>query len=183
MHAVPDVGGGEALPCSRPPPTRKAPSGPYVGTRASRVQPYPTLLPTSYLYERGLYEVHSLTMATKFNSHVLRGCNRLTAVTRIPRRTFFSRTSPFRNIRTPVLYFCLPAPRNFQTTSSYHAGIMPETDKPAPREAQDNEPVLRPAEQTEEEFHQRSEDFLQNLVERLEQLQDKNSALEVEYSV
>jgi len=121
-------------------------------------------------------------MTNRLPLRTLRSTSRLSGVTTAPVRSFSSRTSPFRYVKTPITYFLLPAPRNFQTTARQYAGLMPDTENPVPRDTQDHETSVRPAEQTEEEFHERADRFFNDLTEKLEQMQEQDSGLEVEYS-
>lgn len=60
---------------------------------------------------------------------------------------------------------------------------MPESENPPPREAEPHEEVSAATELDYEEYHQRSDQFLEALVEKLEQIQEEKSEVEVEYAV
>jgi frataxin len=61
--------------------------------------------------------------------------------------------------------------------------IMPDAENPAPREAEDNDVATVPTDIPTSEFHERADRFLEELVERLEEQQDRTPDVEVEYSV
>lgn len=60
---------------------------------------------------------------------------------------------------------------------------MPDAENPAPKESEDQEQPKAPTEITTEEFHERADMYLNELVERLEEAQEKDPQIEVEYSV
>ncbi|KAF9698393.1 hypothetical protein EKO04_003359 [Ascochyta lentis] len=61
-------------------------------------------------------------------------------------------------------------------------GIMPESENPAPKQSEDHENPTVPTDMSTTEFHERADEYLNELVERLEEAQEKNSDIEVEYS-
>ena len=62
-------------------------------------------------------------------------------------------------------------------------GIMPESENPPPKQSEDTENPTVPTDISTTEFHERADDYLNELVERLEEAQEKNPDIEVEYSV
>jgi frataxin len=62
-------------------------------------------------------------------------------------------------------------------------GLMPETENPPPKESEDIETPTVPTDISTEEFHERADEFLEDLVTRLETAQDKLTDVDVEYSV
>lgn len=60
---------------------------------------------------------------------------------------------------------------------------MPDAENPPPKESEDQEQPTAPTEITTEEFHERADHYLNELVERLEEAQEKDPQIEVEYSV
>lgn len=59
---------------------------------------------------------------------------------------------------------------------------MPDSADPAPKESEANEHVTAPTELSHEEYHQRADEYLDLLVNRLEQQQESRQDLEVEYA-
>lgn len=72
--------------------------------------------------------------------------------------------------------------RAFHGTASVR-GIMPESENPPPKQSEDHENPTVPTDIPTTEFHERADDYLNELVERLEEAQEKNPDIEVEYSV
>jgi frataxin len=62
-------------------------------------------------------------------------------------------------------------------------GIMPDAENPEPREAEPHDEPGKPTELTEEEFHERADHYLGELLQRLEEAQEKDPGIEVDYSV
>ncbi|KAF2624106.1 arabinogalactan endo-1,4-beta-galactosidase [Macroventuria anomochaeta] len=71
--------------------------------------------------------------------------------------------------------------RAFHGTASAR-GIMPESENPPPKQSEDHESPTVPTDIPTTEFHERADDYLNELVERLEEAQEKNPEIEVEYS-
>lgn len=61
--------------------------------------------------------------------------------------------------------------------------IMPDAENPAPKQSEDHETPTVPTDIPTTEFHERADDYLNELVERLEEKQETNPDIEVEYSV
>lgn len=72
--------------------------------------------------------------------------------------------------------------RAFHGTASVR-GIMPESENPPPKQSEDHEHPTVPTDIPTTEFHELADDYLNELVERLEEAQEKNPDIEVEYSV
>jgi len=100
-------------------------------------------------------------------------------------RTFYTNTRVSewkRHLRTPILLYSLPAPRNFKTSSRCN-GILGEDREPTKTEESD---VQKPTQRTEIEladFHRLSDYFMEDLQRKLEQRQEEKGDLDVEYSV
>jgi frataxin len=60
--------------------------------------------------------------------------------------------------------------------------IMPDAENPAPKESESHDEPGKVTELSTEEFHERADYYLNELVERLEELQEKDPQIEVEYS-
>ncbi|KAL1600876.1 Mitochondrial matrix iron chaperone [Nothophoma quercina] len=71
--------------------------------------------------------------------------------------------------------------RAFHGTTSVR-GIMPESENPPPKQSEDTETPTVPTDISTTEFHERADEYLNELVERLEEAQEKNPDIEVEYS-
>ncbi|KAF2172579.1 hypothetical protein M409DRAFT_17810 [Zasmidium cellare ATCC 36951] len=75
-------------------------------------------------------------------------------------------------------------PRWISSTRSSRAGLMPDTEEPQPPKEEPSE-TARPSQPTEisdEEYHERSEEFMNTLNEKAEQLAEGREDVEVEYS-
>lgn len=60
---------------------------------------------------------------------------------------------------------------------------MPESENPAPRNAEDADKPTVPTDISTSEFHQRADVMLDHLVATLEEKQEETPDLEIEYSV
>jgi len=60
---------------------------------------------------------------------------------------------------------------------------MPDAENPAPPKNEETEQPTTPSQISEEEFHERADAYLNELVERLEEAQENDPQIEVEYSV
>ncbi|KAG8669575.1 hypothetical protein FPOAC2_08909 [Fusarium poae] len=74
--------------------------------------------------------------------------------------------------------------RSFSTTVSRKKGIMPDTEDPAKplTETEQAEPTAAVAEITEQEYHEIADEYLDNIVNRFEELQDQREDIDVEFS-
>lgn len=61
--------------------------------------------------------------------------------------------------------------------------IMPDSENPPPKQSEDHETPTVPTDISTTEFHEHADQYLNELVERLEEAQEKNPDIEVEYSV
>jgi len=77
----------------------------------------------------------------------------------------------------------IQSPRLFSTTRPSFKGLSPETDNPQPKEAESHITAHGPAEITVEQFHELADEYLNALIEKLEQLQEEEEDVDVEYSV
>jgi hypothetical protein len=60
---------------------------------------------------------------------------------------------------------------------------MPDAEDPAPREAEPHDEPGKPTELSTDEFHERADHYLGELLQRLEEAQEKDPGIEVDYSV
>ena len=87
----------------------------------------------------------------------------------------------------PALHYpkakCPTAPvRSFHTSPTFR-GILPEAENPAPKESEPSEIPTVPTDISTNEYHERADEFLGELVTRLEQAQETRADLELDYSV
>ncbi|KAH8708586.1 hypothetical protein GQ44DRAFT_714993 [Phaeosphaeriaceae sp. PMI808] len=71
------------------------------------------------------------------------------------------------------------AVRHFQT-SSKRMSIMPDSENPPPKQSESHDQPTAPTEISTSEFHERADAYLNELVERLEEAQEKDAQIEVE---
>lgn len=69
------------------------------------------------------------------------------------------------------------------SSSTRLRSIMPDAENPAPPKNEETEQPTTPSQISEEEFHERADAYLNELVERLEEAQENDPQIEVEYSV
>lgn len=60
---------------------------------------------------------------------------------------------------------------------------MPDAENPQPKESESQQVPTKPTEISIEEFHERADYYLGELVQRLEEAQENDPAIEVDYSV
>ncbi|KAK3065825.1 hypothetical protein LTS18_002348, partial [Coniosporium uncinatum] len=73
------------------------------------------------------------------------------------RRTLTFRSTIRQHIARPTFLFNLPAPRAFQTSSKWKAGIMPHSEDPEPPNAEPHDDASKAAEISDEEFHEHAD--------------------------
>lgn len=74
--------------------------------------------------------------------------------------------------------------RSFSSTFKAHKGISPESDDPKPREPLATpQGSAAPAELTNEEYHQLSDEYMDAIEAKLEELQEEREDVDLEYSV
>ncbi|KAF2036227.1 Frataxin [Setomelanomma holmii] len=115
--------------------------------------------------------------ATRFSSAALRRAIRTPLRVQSPANCVIARATaaygPKYNNGTAVRSFSL---------SMYTRSIMPDAENPKPKESEDQEQPTSPTEISTTEFHERADQYLNELVERLEEAQEKDPQIEVEYS-
>jgi frataxin len=77
----------------------------------------------------------------------------------------------------------IQAPRFFSTTRPFLKGLSPETENPQPKEAEAHGTVAGPADITIEKYNEIADEYLNALIEKLEELQEETEEVDVEYSV
>jgi len=80
-----------------------------------------------------------------------------------------------------------PAIRHAMPTRSLHISmgmrsIMPDAENPKPKQSEAHDEPGKPTELSIEEFHERADHYLGELLQRLEEAQEKDPAIEVDYS-
>ncbi|CAA9960094.1 arabinogalactan endo-beta-galactosidase [Pyrenophora teres f. maculata] len=80
-----------------------------------------------------------------------------------------------------------PAVGHVVPTRSLHASmgmrsIMPDVENPEPKESEAHDEPGKPTELSIEEFHERADHYLGELLQRLEEAQEKDPGIEVDYS-
>jgi frataxin len=73
--------------------------------------------------------------------------------------------------------------RPFTSTSTHLRGILPDTEDPQPPGSAEQHSPLTPAEITDKEYHELADEYLDRVLSKLEELQDKREDIDVEYSV
>ncbi|KAH8811592.1 hypothetical protein F5884DRAFT_281972 [Xylogone sp. PMI_703] len=103
------------------------------------------------------------------------------------------RTSPVRThytFRQSITGSCFRSPRiistcvqrSFSSTRQSLKGISPESEDPKPKEAQEQDFISTPAELTNEEYNYLADEYLNDMVEKFEDLQESREDVDVEYS-
>ena len=62
-------------------------------------------------------------------------------------------------------------------------GIFPETDDPEPKESEPLHEVNAPTQLEEGEFHERADQYLEEIVARTEELQESKEDIDLEFAV
>src|SRR3569833_2898723 len=95
------------------------------------------------------------------------------------------RSSPTTPQPTIAIFSSPIRPRRLlSTTRMFQKGITPESENPPPPTQPESPPVTAvAAELTESEYHELADQYLDNLLSKLEDLQETNERVEVEFSV
>ncbi|KAH9875404.1 hypothetical protein J1614_004896 [Plenodomus biglobosus] len=110
--------------------------------------------------------------ATRISSAALRRAVRAPLRVQSPANGIIARASLVRNVT---------AVRSFQSSAQLRS-IMPDAENPAPKESEPIDEPKVPTDITPEEFHERADHYLNELVQRLEEAQEKDPGIEVDYS-
>mgnify|MGYP003624100632 CR=1 FL=1 len=116
--------------------------------------------------------------ATRFSSAALRRAVITPLRTQSPANCVIARAAA----ASQPTYSHGTAVRSFQT-SAYLRSILPDAENPPPKESEEQEQPTVPTDISTTEFHERADHYLNELVERLEEAQEKDPQIEVEYSV
>ncbi|KAH7399098.1 arabinogalactan endo-1,4-beta-galactosidase [Phaeosphaeria sp. MPI-PUGE-AT-0046c] len=113
--------------------------------------------------------------ATRFSSALLRRAIRTPLRAQSPANAVVTRAAAMPGNTAAA------AARPFHTSVALRS-IMPDAENPAPKKSEDHDQPSAPAELSTEEFHERADAYLNELVEKLEQAQEKDPQIEVEYA-
>lgn len=61
--------------------------------------------------------------------------------------------------------------------------MMPHSENPEPRESESEKPNMQASPLEDEEFHQLADEYLDEVVARIEELQESREELDLDYSV
>ncbi|OHF00664.1 frataxin [Colletotrichum orchidophilum] len=75
-----------------------------------------------------------------------------------------------------------PARKLFTTSAVAHRGIMPDTDDPQVKDTPKEEVKINVVELSDAEYHELSENYLDTIVTRLEEIADAREGVDVEYA-
>ncbi|GAB7350195.1 hypothetical protein MBLNU459_g0855t1 [Dothideomycetes sp. NU459] len=75
-----------------------------------------------------------------------------------------------------------PTQRCFSAAAAHFKGLSPDSEDPQPKESQPIEHVREPTPLEDEEYHERAEQYLDEIVARVEELQENKEDLELDYS-
>lgn len=81
-----------------------------------------------------------------------------------------------------------PVTQNATAVRAFHStvrmsGLMPDAEDPAPPKVEEHDQPTDKTDISTDEFHERADAYLTDLVERLEEAQAKDPQIEVDYSV
>ncbi|KAF2847191.1 arabinogalactan endo-1,4-beta-galactosidase [Plenodomus tracheiphilus IPT5] len=110
--------------------------------------------------------------ATRLSSAAIRRAIRTPLRAQSPASGTIARASAIRNVTTV---------RTFRSSTGWRS-IMPDAENPAPKESEPIDEPKVPTDITPEEFHERADHYLNELVQRLEEVQEKDPGIEVDYS-
>lgn len=87
-------------------------------------------------------------------------------------------------VSSNVIAAAIPLRSRFlSTTNSLPKGILPDSDDPAPPNVQTSTVKAVPAELSDDEYHALSDEYMDTIYSRLEEIAEKNAEVDVEYSV
>lgn len=118
----------------------------------------------------------SLSRATGLVARSMRSSS-LSAVRLAPRR---SSTAVSSNVVAAAVPF---RSKFLSTTAALPKGILPDSDDPSPPNVQTSAVKAVPAELSDDEYHALSDEYMDTICSRLEDIAEKNAEVDVEYSV
>jgi len=96
----------------------------------------------------------------------------------ISARTFTTRVSTASSFIRP-----LSQARTFSVSTWRKAGLMPDTSDPKPVESEESHEIQDPTPLPDEEYHMRADGFLEQVVNKMEELQEGREDIDVEFAV
>lgn len=111
-----------------------------------------------------------------------------TAISKLVRRgvqASIAATSSITRIarKTPLITIARQPIRGISTTLKVNKGLSPESENPEPKIPEDHDSAVGPAQLSPEQYNALSDEYMDKLVERLEELQEEREDVDVEYSV
>lgn len=101
-----------------------------------------------------------------------------------PLTTTTPRLISLRPASSPVLCaLTIPTARTFSSTPAALKGLSPESENPQPTPKEPLSGAAKPAGITTEQYEELSNEYMDRIVEKLEQLQEEKETIDVEYSV
>ncbi|KAI5197041.1 frataxin [Aureobasidium subglaciale] len=97
-------------------------------------------------------------------------------------RSLSIRPAAPRYLPRQALCASLPAIRQFSNASRSYKGILPDTDEPTLKEREPLHEVNEPTPIENDEYHERADQYLEELVTRAEELAEEKEGIDVEYS-
>jgi frataxin len=89
-----------------------------------------------------------------------------------------------RPISSPALRsLTIPTARAFSSTPAAFKGLSPESENPQPTPKEPLSGAAKPAGITAEQYEELSNEYMDRIVEKLEQLQEEKETIDVEYTV
>lgn len=73
--------------------------------------------------------------------------------------------------------------RKISTSRTSFKGLQPDQEEPKPVEAEDNHDISEPTPISDAEFHERAELLLEEIVQKMEEMQESRDDVDAEYSV
>lgn len=113
----------------------------------------------------------------------LRRTNLRTSPKPVVQQTFIQRSKLHRHAAVPLRYAALSAQRSFHSSPSNYYGLMPDAEDPKPPEPEPQEEATKPTDISYEEFNEYADQLFETLQGRLEDMQEADNSLEVEYAV
>jgi hypothetical protein len=148
--------------------------------KLSRCLPVPELL-YSFTHHPKTMTTAIITMAsksiTRMGSTSLRRCFRAPIASQVTAKSFIPRACVAATTQRRV-----EAVRSFHSSLAAQ-GIMPDAENPKPKQSEDIEDPKVPTEISTNEYHRLADEYLEDLVTKLEGEAEKNPKMEVEYSV
>ncbi|KAB8300981.1 hypothetical protein EYC80_002905 [Monilinia laxa] len=115
-------------------------------------------------------------MSRIFFARILRSAPRQCGSTS---RKLLVRSRAFPTIRSGAVYQTF---RPIATSNKLSKGISPESENPQPKVSESNAEPKQAAELTQSQYNELSDEYMDTIVEKLEELQEEREDVDVEYS-